>query len=166
MFGDWFFKCSKALSFACNAIAIASLVVLVALLLIESIVRKVIGMSLITVNEVGGIGMYLFVALSMSWIYRMGAHLRADFLITKLPPPARRTIELALHALTCAFTLFVAYLWWQMFMSTLESGRYYRITRIVEWPYHFAAVVGWVMLSLSAIEGFVMEWRGTRRENA
>jgi len=159
MFCDALLKCSNVLSSVCRFIAITSLVVLVALLLLESIVRKVIGISLITVNEIGGIGMYLFVALSMSWIYRIGAQLRADFLITKLTPRSRRIVELALHALTFAFAVLVTYLWWQMFMSTFESGRYYRITGIVEWPFHLAALVGWGLLGLAAIEGFLIELR-------
>jgi TRAP-type C4-dicarboxylate transport system permease small subunit len=144
-----------SLSFVCRNVAAACIVILVALLFLESIVRKVVGVSIITVNEIGGMGMYLFVAFSLSWIYRIDGHIRANFFVDRLPTNARRIWHLSLHILTLVFVCLVTYLWGRMFMSTFESGRYYPLTRIVEWPFHLLGLIGWAILGLVAVERFV-----------
>ena len=143
------------LSIICRNVAAACIVILVALLFLESIVRKVAGISIITVNEIGGMGMYLFVAFSMSWIYRMEGHIRASFFVDRLPTRARRIWYLFLHILTFLFVSLVTYLWGHMFISTFESGRYYLLTRIPEWPFHLLGLVGWAILGLATIERFI-----------
>jgi TRAP-type C4-dicarboxylate transport system permease small subunit len=143
------------LALVCRNVAAACMVVLVALLLLESIVRKVAGVSIITVNEFGGMGMYLFVVLSMSWVYRMDGHIRAGFFVDRLPINIRRIWYLFLHICTFVFVCLLTYVWAHMFLSTFESGRYYLLTRIPEWPFHLIAVIGWAILGLVAVERFV-----------
>lgn len=155
MLVDKTLKFLTSLTFVCRNIAAASIVILVALLFLESIVRKVAGVSIITVNEIGGIGMYLFVAFSISWVYRIDGHIRASFIVDRLPTNARRVWYLFLHILTLAFVCLVTYLWGHMFMSTFENGRYYPLTRIPEWPFHLLGLIGWAILGLVAVERFV-----------
>jgi TRAP-type C4-dicarboxylate transport system permease small subunit len=143
------------LPLVCRNIAVASILMVVASLALEGIVRKVVGVSIITVNEIGGIGMYIFVTCSICWIYGMGGHLRADFLVAKLPPKVRYVLELFLHLLTLAFACFVTYRWWRMFIPIYESGRYYVMTGIVEWPFHLLAMIAWGMLGLTAVARFM-----------
>ena len=152
---DKILKFLASLPLVCRNIAVACITIIVALLFLESIVRKMAGISIITVNEIGGIGMYLFVTFTISWNYAIGGHLRADFLVARLPPKVRHILELFLHMLTLAFACLVTYLWWHMFVSTFESGRYYQMTGILEWPFHMLAMIAWGMLGLAALKRFV-----------
>jgi TRAP-type C4-dicarboxylate transport system permease small subunit len=159
MLVDKALKVLSSLTFVCRNVAAACIVILVALLFLESIVRKVVGVSIITVNEVGGIGMYLFVVSSMSWIYAIEGHIRASFFVDRLPTNARHIWNLFLHILSFVFVCLVTYLWGRMFISTFESGRYYLLTGIPEWPFHMLGVIGWGMLGLVAVGSFVTELR-------
>jgi TRAP-type C4-dicarboxylate transport system permease small subunit len=98
--------------------------------------------------------MYLFIAFSISWIYEVRGHLTASFIVDRLSARSRSILELVLHVLTFVFACLVTYLWWRMFISTFESGRYYLITRIVEWPFHLLATTAWGMLGVAAAHSF------------
>ncbi len=146
--------------FLCFAyIATAAIVVMMIGLLAESLVRKIVGMSVITVNEVGGMGMYIFVVFCIGWLYTRGEHIRATLFADMLNAKSRRLLELGLHVMTFAFACLAIYLWWHMFTSTLVSERYYRLTGILEWPFHLAGTLGWVLLAIAAVERFVGDWK-------
>lgn len=165
MLADKTLKFLTSLTFVCRNVAAACIVILVALLFFESIVRKVVGVSVITVNEIGGMGMYLFVALSMSWIYRMDGHIRAGFFVDRLSAKVRCIWYLFLHILSLVFVILLTYLWGHMFLSTFESGRYYLLTRIPEWPFHLIGLMGWAILGLAAVERFVTGLRQVLAKN-
>jgi TRAP-type C4-dicarboxylate transport system permease small subunit len=155
MVGDKIVRFAASLALFNRNIAMACLGATVALSFIEVVVRKAVGVSIITMNEVGGIGMYLFVTFSISWIYQIGGQLSANFLVDRIPPKPRYMLEAFLHILTFVFAGLITYLWWRMFMSTFESERYYRMTGIKEWPFHLLGTIAWGMLCVSAAERFV-----------
>jgi TRAP-type C4-dicarboxylate transport system permease small subunit len=165
MLADKTLKFLTSITSVCRNVSAACIVILVVLLFFESIVRKVVGVSVITVNEIGGMGMYLFVALSMSWIYRMDGHIRASFFVDRLPANVRCVWYLCLHLLSLAFVILLTYLWGRMFLSTLESGRYYLLTRVPEWPFHLLGLIGWAILGLAAVERFVSGLRQVLAKN-
>ena len=138
-------------------VATGAIVILMAMLFVESLVRKILGYSILTVNEVGGIGMYLFVILSMGWLYIKGQHISADFFINRFNPKLLHIIKLLHHILTAFFAFLASYLWWNMMASTLESGRHYRFSEITEWPFHILGFLGWVLLFCAAIACFIIQ---------
>jgi TRAP-type C4-dicarboxylate transport system permease small subunit len=159
MLGNKIIKFVTSIHSFFSYIATAAIVIMMILLLVESLIRKVVGVSVITVNEVGGMGMYLFVALCMSWLYKTGMHVRAGFFVDLMNTKSRHILELCLHVLTLGFACLIAYLWWHMLASTFESERYYRLTGVPEWPFHIAGTIGWVLLGFAAIERFIIELR-------
>ena len=138
-------------------VATGAIVILMVLLFVESIVRKVSGHSLVTVNEVGGIGMYLFVILSVGWLYIKGQHINADFFINRVNAKLLHIIKLLHHILSAFFAILASYLWWNMMATTLESGRHYRFSEITEWPFHILGFLGWVVLFCAAIACFIIQ---------
>jgi TRAP-type C4-dicarboxylate transport system permease small subunit len=136
-------------------ISIACLGITVLLSFVEVIIRKAVGVSIITMNEVGGIGMYLFITFSISYIYHIGGHLSTRLVIDRVPAKPRYMVDTFLHLLTFMFSCLITYLWWKMFLSTFESERYYRLTGIKEWPFHLLGTIAWGMLGVSAAQKFI-----------
>ena len=136
-------------------ISIACLGITVLLSFVEVIVRKTVGVSIITMNEFGGIGMYLFITFSISYIYHIGGHLSTRLVIDRIPAKPRYVVDTSLHLLTFVFACLITYLWWKMFLSTFDSERYYRLTGIKEWPFHLLGTIAWAMLGVSAVERFI-----------
>lgn len=137
-------------------ISIVCLSVTVLLSFVEVVVRKAIGVSIITMNEVGGIGMYLFVTFSISYIYHKEQHLSTGIMVDHLPEKQQYILNTFLHLLTLLFACLITHLWWKMFLSTFESERYYRMTGIKEWPFHLLGSIAWGMLGFTAASKFVM----------
>ena len=137
-------------------ISIICLSITVLLSFVEVVVRKVIGISIITMNEVGGIGMYLFVTFSISYIYHIDQHLSTGIVADRLPKKYQYILDTFLHLLTFLFACLITYLWWNMFLSTFESDRYYRMTGITEWPFHLLGTIAWGMLGFSAATKFTI----------
>ena len=137
-------------------ISIIFLSITVLLSFVEVVVRKVIGISIITMNEVGGIGMYLFVTFSISYIYHIDQHLSTGILADRIPKKYQYILDTFLHLLTFLFACLITYLWWNMFLSTFESERYYRMTGIIEWPFHLLSTIAWGMLGFSAATKFIV----------
>lgn len=152
-------KLYKITDFVANInrnISIICLSVTVLLSFTEVVVRKLIGVSIITMNEVGGIGMYLFISFSISYIYHIEQHLSTGLLVDHLPEKQQYILDTFLHLLTFLFACLITYLWWNMFLSTFESERYYRMTGIKEWPFHFLGSIAWGMLGFTAAAKFIM----------
>ena len=57
------------------------IIVVSLLLFLESIIRLVWKTSIITVDEVGGLGMYLFIVLNLGPLYKNNEHLSMDVLV-------------------------------------------------------------------------------------
>ena len=151
-----FSKSIKRMRQILREISIAAMVILIAMLFIESIVRKFIGVSLFTVNEYGGMGMYLFVVLSISYLYEIDAHLSCDFVVNMLPENVREKTKILNHLLTIIFATFCFYIWYRfLFFSSFKLGKAYRMTGILEWPFHLLALISWGMLVLTASEKFI-----------
>ena len=129
------------------------IIVVSLLLFLESIIRLVWRTSIITVDEVGGLGMYLFIVLNLGPLYKNNEHLSMDVLVKKFSEKIRYVLRNILHVLTFMFASLTTYLWWRfLFISTLQSGRALPMTRIIEWPFHLIGVVSWAMLAITAAE--------------
>jgi TRAP-type C4-dicarboxylate transport system permease small subunit len=137
-------------------ISIICLSLTVILSFVEVVVRKIVGISIVTMNEVGGIGMYLFVTFSISYIYHINQHLSTGIVVDRIPVKYQYILDTFLHLLTFLFACLITYLWWNMFLSTFESERYYRMTGIKEWPFHFLGTIAWGMLGFSAATKFII----------
>ena len=149
-------KSLKILRQILREISIAAMVVLITMLFIERIVRKFIGNSVFTVQECGGMGMYLFVVLSISYLYEINAHLSCDFVVNMLPENLREKTRILNHFLTIIFAAFCFYIWYRfLFTSSLKLGKSYRMTGILEWPFHLLALISWGVLVLTALEKFI-----------
>lgn len=140
-------------------IGIACLLIVTMLLFLESIIRKVMHVSIISVSDVGGMGMYLFIVLNIGWLYKTGEHIKSDFLVSLLHTKLRNILELFFHIMTLVFACLVTYLWWKyLVVTTFENGRYYSgMPSIKEWPLHVLGMIGWGMLAFAAAECFVTE---------
>ncbi len=160
MYNKKIFKCLASIYTIFRKSALFCLVTAILLLFLESIIRKILGKSIINVDEIGGLGMYLFVVLNIGWLYREGLHLNSDFVISGFSLKARSIIEIILDVFTFMFAIFAIYLWWKyLFLSTFGSKRFFRLTGWVEWPFHLVGVLSWLMLAVAAIERFFMAIR-------
>src|SRR5665648_739349 len=92
-------------------IGITCIVIVTVLLFLESILRKVMHVSIITVSELGGIGMYLFIMLNIGWLYKTDGHIKSDFFVSLLPIKLRNILDLFLHILNLVFACLFTYLW-------------------------------------------------------
>lgn len=152
------FKILDSINIVFSNIGVGCIAVVSILLFFESIVRLIWNVSIITVDEIGGLGMYLFIILNISALYRNNHHLSTDILVNKFPKKVRHVLELFLHLLTFLFGCLVTYLWCKfIFIPTFETKRYLPMTGITEWPFHMIGVIGWVMLVFTAVERFVIE---------
>ena len=115
--------------------------------------------SIMAVSEVGGAGMLLFIMFSLSWLYREGGHLRATFLVSRLPQRHYNILTFILSILSLAFVCFATYNWWRMLSSTLYAERILPMMRIPEWPFQASALVAWALLALVVL-GDVIEQGG------
>ena len=168
MIGGKILKFLTSLQLFFSYFGITCLVIVVVLLFLESIVRKAfVNVSIVTVNEVGGIGMYLFIVLNISWLYKTGGHLKNDLFVNLLPIKLRNILGLFLHIMTLVFACLVTYLWWKyLVVVTVETGRFSGITGIKEWPSHVLGMIGWGMLALAAVERFVIELREIKNKES
>lgn len=148
-------------------IGIISLVAVVVLLFLESILRKVMKVSIVTVSEIGGIGMYLYIVLNISWIYKIDGHIKSDFLVRLLPKKLYNILVLFLHIMTFGLACLVTYLWWRYLLyTTFVTGRFSGMTGMKEWPFHVFGVAGWGMLVIVAAERFVIDLRKIRNKES
>lgn len=139
-------------------IGIICIVVVAIMLFLESIVRLFWSVSLIVVDEFGGLGMYMFVVLSIAPLYRENQHLNTDILIGKFSKKLQHILKMLLHVLTLIFACLATYLWWKfIFIPTYQTARYLQMTRITEWPFHLIAIGGWALLIITAAECLVKE---------
>jgi len=156
MIGSKILKFLTSLHLVFRNIGIVCLVIVTALLFLESITRKFMNVSIITVNEVGGIGMYLFIMFNISWLYKVDGHIKSDFFVSLLPIKLRNILDLFLHIMTLVFACLVTYLWWKyLVVTTFVDGRFSGMTGIKEWPSHMLGMIGWGMLVFAAVERFV-----------
>jgi len=148
-------------------IGISCIVIVSILLFIESVTRLFWNISIITVDEIGGIGMYMFVVFNIAPLYRRNQQLSVRILVSKLSKKAQHILAIVLHIFTALFASLTTYLWWKfIFIPTYESARYLQMSRIVEWPFHLIAIVCWAMLFVTAIECLLIEVKNkTYKEN-
>jgi len=118
---------------------------------LESVVRKLFGFSIIISNEVGQLTNVILIFACVGWIYQQKAHLRASFLIDRLPKRIRRFWDVFLAFLSVIIVAYIAYLWWGMTMQSLINGRALRMSHIIEWPFQMVGMVGWAFLILAMI---------------
>ena len=158
MIGGKILKLFSSLHVVFRNIGVVCIVIVTALLFMESIARKMISISIITVNEVGGIGLYLFIMFNISWLYKNNGHIRSDFFVDLLPIKLRNILGLFLHLLTLGFACLATYLWWRfLVVITFNNARYYPMSGIREWPLHTIALICWGMLACAAVECFIIE---------
>ena len=137
------------------------LVVLVAMLFVEIVVRFFFGFSvLIAVDEVGGAVMMVFVLFSVAWIYKERGHLRVGIAADRLPDKPRRILEFVFAILSLVFIIFIIQNWLHMTLLTRQQGHMYNITHVPVWPIQMAALVGWCVLGIAILEDVVSRIRG------
>lgn len=139
-------------------ISIASLAIVIALLFLESVTRKIFGISIIIVNEIGGSGMLLFTMLSLGWVYQKGGHLRTGFLVDHFPVRARLIIEFSLCILSLALICFSGYTWLRLTISTFGTGRVFMQSRLIEWPIQAMVTLGWLGLAIAVVAHLINTW--------
>ena len=64
-------------------IGVGCLLISCMLLFIESMVRYIWNVSIIVVDEIGAIGMYMFVVFNIAALYSSKEHLKVDFFVHK-----------------------------------------------------------------------------------
>ena len=138
-------------------ISITCLVLITVILFVESSVRTCFNISIITVDEVCGFGMLLFIFLALAWIYQQRGHMRVGFLADRLP--GRHILELFLSVLSLVFVGYLGYLWWKLAFLIFQTGRYTQQMEIIEWPFHMAVVASWGLLAIAILERLVGQVR-------
>jgi len=152
MLNNKFLKFLDSVFLGINYISLVLFATLVILLFLESIVRKLFGNSIIVVDEIGGIGMYLIIMLNISVLYKNADHLNSDLLVGRLSTKSRYILELFTHIMTLIFSCLVTYLWCRfLFLTTFETRKYFPMLGIIEWPFHIIGMMGWGMLFFAAI---------------
>lgn len=73
---------------------------------IEIFGRKLLGVSLQGIDEVGGYTTAVFSALAFAWALVSKSHTRVDFLLAHLPPGLRALLNATAYALLAAFGVF------------------------------------------------------------
>lgn len=141
-------------------LGIGWIIILSIMLFLESFVRLFWRLSLFTVDEIGGLGMYMFTVLNIGPLYRKNQHLTVDILVSKFSNSVQHILTIVLHLLTIIFASITTYLWWKfIFVPTFKNLRYLRMSHIVEWPFHLIAVVCWIVLIIAAVECLIIEVR-------
>jgi len=133
-------------------IAVLALAAGAAAVFLESVIRKLFGVSIIISNEVGGLTNVILIFACVGWIHQQKAHLRASFLIDRLPKRARRFWDVFLPVLSVIIVAYIAYLWWGMTIQSFVNGRALRMSHIIEWPFQMVGMVGWSLLILALIQ--------------
>ena len=140
-------------------LALVALAAGVAIVFLESVVRKLLGFSIIISNEVGELTSVILIFGCVSWIYLEKAHLRASFLIDKLPKRTRQFWDVFLAFISLIIVAYIAYLWWGMTIQSKINGRALRMSHIIEWPFQMVGMAGWVSLMLVIIQDIVNQIR-------
>ena len=140
--------------------AMASVIVITVLLFLESVVRKVLNVSIIVTTEVGSIGMLCLLTLGLGWIYQQKGHLRVSLAVDKLPARYLSILQFALGILSAVFVCYIMYLWGEMTLETYGSHRFLYLTHLSEWPIQFVGLIGWFILFVAVVEDIVR--RGKR----
>ena len=134
------------------------IIALIIILFTESILRLLGWGSIVVVDEIGGLGMYIFIALNFAPLYRQNEHLIADVLFNKLSKKAQHIIQIFLHVFTIIYACFATYTWWRFILiPTFHVKRHLLMSNIIEWPSHLIGVLGWSMLAITAAECLVIE---------
>lgn len=143
----------------CFYTGIVCMLIVVVLLFLESIIRKTLGYSIAVSNEAAGIGMLLFVALGVGYMHQKGGHLRATFIVDRLPTQVSRILEFSLDILSLPLLFVFSYVWCDMTVRAYQLGSEFQMIEWPLWPFQAVALLGWVALIIAAVQRIV---RGTR----
>lgn len=139
--------------------ALLILISITVMLFVESVVRTLFKISIITMAEAGGIATLLVVSFGLAGVYEVGGHLRVGFAVDRMPEKPRRYLELFLSFLSLAFVSFAIYIWLGMMSTSFESGRRSFLLRVPQWPVQLAAVIGWAVLDLAVLIHIIRQVR-------
>lgn len=136
-------------------VAIVSLLVCSILVFLESLVRKLVGVSIIITTELGNITMICLVGLSLGWIYEQKGHLRVTVAVDRLSARYLRILEFAQSILSACFVSYALFLWAKMALRVYQSKRFLVLSGMPEWPVMFAGVLAWFLLLIPILKEIV-----------
>ena len=117
----------------------------------EILARKLFGVSLQGVDEIGAYTLAVFSTLSFGWALVNKAHTRVDFLIGALPAWPRAILNAAAYLLLAAFAIYVAWRGWHVLEESLEfQARANSPLQTPLWIPQSAWLAGLVMFAIAA----------------
>jgi len=112
--------CAKGLKALCYTeltISVLSLVAMVVLNAFEIVRRYFWGLSLVWVQEITVLFMVWFTFMGFSMITYAKKDIYIDFLVEKMPRPAKKTVELLTILASLVFIVLYTYFTWKLFLS-------------------------------------------------
>ncbi len=131
-------------------LGILSLLLTIMALLAENLVRFTGGGSILAPDEIGGLGMVLFVFLPLAWVYQKRGHLRMGWFADKFP--RKLYLEFFLSILSFAFVTWLIILWWDWSFLIFQTKKFTVIMEIPNWPFYMAVVFAWVLFLIAIVE--------------
>lgn len=86
----------------------------------EILGRKLLGVSLQGVDEIGGYTLAIFSTLAFTWALVAKSHARVDFLLGRMPGPLRALLNAAAFLLLAACAIYAAWRGWHVLEESIE----------------------------------------------
>lgn len=152
-FLDWLFHVAGILS--------AVLLAAIAVLNLIQIVGRMLGYLISTGSEFGGFCMAASIFLALAWTLRSGGHIRVNLAIHRLPPAARRGVEIWCLVVAVLAVGVLAYSSIDMTWDSYVFGEVsVGIVAVPLWIPQLTMAFGTVLLEVALIEQLVLVVRG------
>jgi TRAP-type C4-dicarboxylate transport system permease small subunit len=145
-----------------NIIGAAWVVCLMLLITADVCGRAFFNSPLFGVPEIVKVSVVALVWCMMPHTLKIGAHLRSTVLLDRMPPPARRAIEVLACLLGILMFALVAYSGWDRMIESWRIGEFLgeEPVRVPTYPVRTLVVVGAVLTALQFIVMLVEQLRG------
>jgi TRAP-type C4-dicarboxylate transport system permease small subunit len=141
-----------------NAVSATFVLVLMGLVIADITGRYLFNSPVPMTYEVGSFMMVFVVFLAMAYTQRAGAHIRVEFLTSRLPARVRMILDIVASILGVLLYATIAYQGFKWSWTSWKVGDYVAgLVNIPRWPSQFAVPIGAAILCLQFVAD--VAWR-------
>ncbi len=145
----------RALALAAGAVLLG----LLALVLVDVVMRYVLRLPFLGAYEMTEIAMVLIVFLGLAYCGATGGHVAVDVLAPVLDRPALRWVAVATHLAGAGLMALVAWQTARYAMGSIARGEATNMLKIAKYPFELVAAAG---IAVFAVVLLAQAWRAAR----
>lgn len=135
------------------------IVALLALVVINILMRVLFNKPLLGVYEYAGFLAAVVIGLSLAFCYVQDAHISISFITDRLPPRIRRIVNVVVKTIATVFMGLFSYQMVLYALKTAASGEVSTTTRCLIYPFILIVALGLMMLCLTMLARLIIDLR-------